>query len=144
MKWYGVVFYFGLPSFSIMLSRCIHVVMNQWFAFLIVEWYLWMDIPQFGYLLLSWWTLELFPVGFFTNIKLLWTYEHKSLSVHMFLFLLGEYVTMGLLDGMVHIDSTLEETAQLYSTVIITISVPLAGYKSSGLPHFHQLGIVTL
>lgn len=127
-----------------MLSRCIDVVTNQWFTFLIVEWYLWRDIPQFSYLLFSWWTFELCPV-FFTIIKLLWTYEHMSLYVYIFLFLLGKYVRMRLLDGVVSIDSNLKETTKLFSNMRVTIYMPAGSVWEVRCPTFSStLGVTTL
>lgn len=55
--------------------------------------------------------------------------KHVSTGLYMdtFSFMLGKLIRMGLLDGMVSIDSTLEETAKLFSKVVITLYISTSG-----------------
>lgn len=94
-----------------------------------------MDNPQFGDLLRSWWTFELFLVFHFVNKTAIAMWVQIFIGTHVFFFG-GKYIRMGVLDGMLSLDSTLEETAKLFSQVVVTLCIP-----TRGVWEFHVLHI---
>ena len=100
---------FVFLSFCIITLRFVHGVVCINSSYLFFCWIIFqcMDIPQFVYPFIHWWTFGLFSSFGLLRINLLWTY--KSLYGHIFSFHLG----VEWLNHVVRVYLTLSETAKL-------------------------------
>lgn len=89
----------------IMLLRFFSTLLIRWFVFFAEYSLLWTH--DIVYPLTSWWTFGFFSRFGLFWVKLLWTFEYKSLGRHVFSFFLSNFLELGLLVHIVGVCLTL-------------------------------------